>query len=66
VEARGEPGTVLALPDVVDAPQGAGFAVQCGRGALAVVRTQRAGKRAVSGAELLRGARGLIGKRLGG
>ena len=66
VEARVEPGTVLALPDGSDAPEGAGFAVRCGQGALAVVRAQRAGRRGVSGAELLRGARGLIGKRLGG
>jgi methionyl-tRNA formyltransferase len=47
-------------------PEGAAFAVRCGRGALAVVRTQRAGRRPMSGEELLRGWRGLIGGRLGG
>ena len=60
------PGTVLPIAAGVDAPEGAGFAVRCGEGSLAVVRAQRAGKRVVSGAELLRGARGLLGRRLGG
>ncbi|MBI4571672.1 MAG: methionyl-tRNA formyltransferase, partial [Chloroflexi bacterium] len=60
------PGTALPLPDGGVAPVGAGFAVRCGRGLLAVVRAQRAGRRALSGAELARGYRGLIGKRLGG
>ena len=58
-------GVVLPLPDGAAVPAGAGFAVCCGEGALAVVRAQRAGKRALSGEELLRGARGLIGNRLG-
>ena len=60
-----ESGVVLPLPDGAVVPAGAGFAVGCGEGALAVVRAQRAGKRALSGEELLRGARGLIGNRLG-
>ncbi len=59
-------GVVLPLPDGGGVPAGAGFAVGCGEGALAVVRAQRAGKRALSGEELLRGARGLLGNRLGG
>lgn len=59
------PGTVLPPPPHSEAPGGAGFAVRCGEGRLAVVRAQRAGRRAVSGAELLRGWRGLLGKRLG-
>lgn len=63
--ATGDPGSVVALPDGADAPEGAAFAVQCGSGQLAIVRAQRSGKRDVSGAELLRGMRGLIGKRLG-
>ncbi len=63
---RGTPGTVVPLPDDVGAPAGTGFAVTCGEGALAVVRGQRAGKRPLSGEELLRGYRGLMGKRLGG
>jgi methionyl-tRNA formyltransferase len=58
-------GTVVTLPGGVELAD-AGFAVQCGRGLLAVVRAQRPGKRAVTGAELLRGWRDLIGKRLGG
>lgn len=60
----GEPGTIIALPD--DAPPegaGAAFAVQTGDGALAVLELQRAGKRALSSAEFLRGAPGLIGRR---
>ncbi len=60
------PATVLALPPDAEAPAGAGFAVRCGQGLLAVVRAQRAGRRALSGQELLRGFRGLLGKRLGG
>lgn len=59
------PGTVLVLPHGVSAPAGAGFAVRCGRGLLAVVRAQRAGRRALGGEELLNGFRGLIGRRLG-
>ncbi len=58
-------GTVVHLPEGASTPAGAGFAVRCGRGLLAVVRAQRAGRRAVSGEELLRGWRDLLGKRLG-
>lgn len=57
------PGTVLPLPPeqaVLD-----GFAVRCGRGTLIATCVQRAGRRAMSGAEFLRGQRGLIGRRLG-
>jgi methionyl-tRNA formyltransferase len=64
-ELNAAAGTVFA-PDE-DVPIGAGFAVRCGSGSLAVVRAQRPGKRVVTGDELLRGYRpGLIGKRLGG
>jgi methionyl-tRNA formyltransferase len=56
-EDGAEPGTVVAADG--------GFAVRCGAGKLSIVRAQRAGKRAMSGEELLRGTRGLIGKRLG-
>ena len=59
------PGTVLPLPEAAEAPAGAGFAVRCGQGVLAVVRAQRAGRRALTGEELLRGFQGLLGKRLG-
>ena len=58
------PGTVLALPQDAAAPAGAGFAVRCGDGLLAVVRAQRSGRRVLSGEELLRGFRALLGKRL--
>jgi len=58
------PGTVLPLPAGANAPAGAGFAMRCGQGVLAVVRAQRAGKRAITGDELLRGWRDLLGKRL--
>jgi methionyl-tRNA formyltransferase len=58
-------GTAVRLPEGAP-PAGAGFAVRCGRGLLVVVRAQRAGRRAVSGEELLRGWRDLLGKRLGG
>ena len=64
-EPEAEPGVVLELPPTASAPAGAGFAVRCGQGLLAVVRAQRAGKRPASGEELLRGFRGLLGKRLG-
>jgi len=64
-EANVEAGTVVSLPPGAKVPR-AGFAVQCGVGLLAIVSAQRAGKRIVSAAELLRGWRELIGKRLGG
>jgi methionyl-tRNA formyltransferase len=63
-EIAASAGTALRLPEGAGAA-GAGFAVRCGRGLLAVVRAQRAGRRAVSGEELLRGWRDLLGKRLG-
>lgn len=59
------PGAVLPLPDTAEAPAGAGFAVRCGDGALAIVQAQRPGRRVVTGEELLRGFRGLLQKRLG-
>jgi methionyl-tRNA formyltransferase len=64
MEGTAQPGTVLALPVASGAPADARFAVRCGSGSLAVVRAQRPGRRAVSGAELLRGWRDLIGQRL--
>jgi methionyl-tRNA formyltransferase len=64
-EAGAATGSVVPLPSGVELA-GAGFAVQCGRGLLAIVRAQRPGKRAITGAELLRGWRDLIGKQLGG
>lgn len=58
------PGTVVALPPELgdDTPESA-FAVQTGTGLLAVVELQRAGRRAVSSAEFLRGAPSLVGRR---
>lgn len=69
-ETGAEPGTVLALDAAQQAAlreQGvdAGFGVQAGSGTLAVCEVQRAGKRALSGTEFLRGMRELIGSRLG-
>jgi len=61
------PGTVLPLaplpPDAASDEET--FSVQAGRGALAIRRLQRPGRRAVSGAEFLRGQRDLVGSRLG-
>lgn len=58
-------GTVVPAPEGASLPAGASFAVQCGSGLLAVVRAQRAGRRALSGDELLRGWPQLIGNQLG-
>jgi methionyl-tRNA formyltransferase len=52
------PGTVVPVAD-------AGFGVRCARGVLQIVRAQRAGRREMDASELLRGWRGLIGKRAG-
>jgi methionyl-tRNA formyltransferase len=57
------PGTVLPLPPEHAALDG--FAVRCGQGTLAATCVQRAGGRAMTGADFLRGQRGLIGRRLG-
>ncbi len=62
------PGTVL-FPEHL--PQGAPasddtFSVQTGSGRLAVLRVQRTGKKALSGAEFVRGRPGMIGAVLGG
>jgi methionyl-tRNA formyltransferase len=54
-------GTVVAL----STPALSGFAVRCGQGSLAILRAQRAGKRAVTGEELLRGMPALLGERFG-
>lgn len=64
------PGAVVALDDVARAPLPAGlpaapFAVQTGRGLLAVLEIQRAGRRALAAADFLRGMPDLIGRRLG-
>ncbi len=61
------PGTVLPptpLPPEADDPQ-VTFAVATGSGALAVCNLQRPGKRALSGAEFLRGQRDFVGESLG-
>ncbi len=64
------PGTVLELGEAwmnglpVEAINQAAFAVQTGRGVLVPMEVQRAGRRALSAAELLRGMPGLIGQRL--
>ncbi len=61
------PGTVLPptpLPPEADDPQ-VTFAIATGSGALAVRNLQRPGKRALSGAEFLRGQRDFVGESLG-
>jgi methionyl-tRNA formyltransferase len=66
-ESGEPPGTVLpasALPEEADDPE-ATFSVATTVGALAVRRLQRPGKRALSGAEFLRGQRDFVGQRLG-
>ena len=63
-ESGEPPGTVLASPDGLPAgAEGAAFAVQTGHGALAVLEAQRAGRRSLGSAELLRGMPALIGRR---
>jgi methionyl-tRNA formyltransferase len=69
---KGQPGTVVPCPPREDGseqtglPAGqAGFAVVTGRGLLAIVRLQLAGRRALSAVEFVRGQRDLMGKRLG-
>ena len=52
-----EPGVVLETQDR--------FVVACGRGALDVVNLVPAGKRAMGGADFVRGARTAVGERLG-
>ena len=63
------PGTVVALtPEqaaVVTSGAKTAFGVQTGRGVLAALELQRAGRRAMTSAEFLRGTPGIIGKRLG-
>jgi len=49
-----------------DVAKGAGaFGVQTGRGVLALLEVQRAGRRKMPAGDFLRGFRGLIGRRLG-
>ncbi|MFO1036458.1 MAG: methionyl-tRNA formyltransferase [Geminicoccaceae bacterium] len=55
IEATGEPGTVIALP----------LTVACGSGALRVDTVQRAGRKAMTAAELQRGFALPLGSRLG-
>jgi methionyl-tRNA formyltransferase len=55
-----------AVPNQAGLPvRQAGFAIVTGRGLLAIVRLQLAGRRALPATDFLRGQRGLMGKRLG-
>jgi len=65
-ESSEMPGTIVPLPDASkeQIPPEAGFAVQTGDGLLAVLRVQKAGRRAMAARDFLRGERGLPGKRL--
>ncbi len=63
------PGTLVSLTDQQRAPLPPGadreaFAAQTGRGLLAVLLVQRAGRRALRPGDFLRGARGALGRRL--
>ena len=63
-ESGEPPGTVIAAPDGLPAnAQGAAFGVQTGHGVLAVLEAQRAGRRSLGSADLLRGMPALIGRR---
>jgi len=63
---EGQPaGTVIPCPPGAAVPGQVGFAVATGRGLLAIMRLQLAGRRALPAADFLRGQRGLMGKRLG-
>ena len=66
VEDQGQAvGTVVPCAPAVAVPDQAGFAVVTGRGLLAIMRLQLAGRRALPATDFLRGQRGLMGKRLG-
>jgi len=58
-------GTVVPCPPGAAVTDQAGFAVVTGRGILAIMRLQLAGRRALPATDFLRGQRGLMGKRLG-
>jgi methionyl-tRNA formyltransferase len=60
------PGTVIGLAPLPEAANSVAeaLAVQTGDGALALLRVQRAGAKAMSGLEFLRGQRDLVGARL--
>jgi methionyl-tRNA formyltransferase len=63
-ESGEPPGTVVAAPESLPAEAAeAAFAVQTGHGVLAVLEAQRAGRRSLSSADLLRGMPALIGRR---
>jgi len=62
---RRSPGLVVRCPPPPQPSGGAGFAVATGRGLLAILRLQLAGRRALSAVEFVRGQRDLMGKRLG-
>jgi methionyl-tRNA formyltransferase len=51
VSASGAPGTVLDYA----------MTIACGRGAIRILEAQRAGRNAMTGAELVRGEKGLVG-----
>ena len=64
----GEPGTIIEIADdrreaLPDSAAKAAFAVQTGDGVLVVIEAQRAGRKPLHSADLLRGMPGLIGSR---
>jgi methionyl-tRNA formyltransferase len=70
MDSSEEPGTILKLDGAweeslpTEASGQAAFGVQTGAGILVPLEVQRSGRRALSAAEFLRGAPGLIGDRL--
>jgi len=63
-ESGEPPGTVVTAPsDLPAEAEGAAFAVQAGHGMVAVLEAQRAGRRSLGSADLLRGMPALIGRR---
>ncbi|MCA9541547.1 MAG: methionyl-tRNA formyltransferase [Myxococcales bacterium] len=58
-DGQGEPGTVIAHDK--DGPR-----VACGEGAVTLLRVQRPGRNAITGAEFLRGTAPAIGSQIGG
>lgn len=64
-EESGQPaGTVVPPPRGLSKEVEGAFAVQTGKGMLAVLQVQKEGRRALWAAEFLRGERGFLGRRL--
>jgi methionyl-tRNA formyltransferase len=67
---QGKPGMMVPLDrglaeGIIPDPAAAGFAIETGAGLVVPLRVQRAGRRAMNGAEFLRGMPNLVGRQLG-